>query len=270
MYPYEKSFDHVVTVEIDHDTHVAVVTLDCPQNNNRLSEQTVDELRQAIDRIRVDREVRVVILHGTGDICFGAGDLGTLKSRFAVSLPAGRQTMTEIGEMVRAMMFMPQPVIGVAEGACQGGGCNLLLSTDMVIAEERATFLQIFVDYAMSPDTGGLWALQHLVGPARAKQLAMVGEPVTAAQAREYGMVLDVVPDGGGMEAARALAAKIAAKSPVGVAHTKAISNHLSDYTVESYFQVEADYLCLGALSHDFKETVAAAMQRRAPEFTGE
>ncbi len=270
MYPYEKAYDHVVTVESDAESHIAVVTLDCPENNNRLSEQTIDELRQAIDAIRVDRGIRVVILHGTGEICFGPGDLGTLKNRFAVSLPLGRQTMTEIGEMVRALMFMPQAVIGVAEGACDGGGCNLLLSTDMVIAEERSTFNELFVNYAMSPDTGGMWALQHLVGPARAKQIAMVGEPIAAEQAKEFGMVIDVVRDGDGMKTARALAAKIAAKSPMGIAHTKAISNHLADYTVESYFQVEADYLCLGALSHDFKETVAAVMQQRQPEFTGE
>ena len=76
-------------------------------------------------------------------------------------------------------------------------------------------------------------------------------------------MVLDVVPDGSAMEAARDLAVRIAAKSPVGVAHTKAISNHMEDYTLQTYFQVEADYLCLGALSSDFRETNIAAAQHR-------
>lgn len=270
MYPYEKSFDHVVLLELDHASHIATVTLDCPDNLNRFSEQLIDELRQAFNTIRVDREIRAVILNGNGPVSFGPGDLAVLRSKFAVSLPEGRQVMTEIGELIRSIMFLPQPVIGVAQGECQGGGCNLLLSSDIVLASENAKFHELFVNYALSPDTGGLWALQRLVGPMRAKWLAMRGVPVTAAEAKEYGMVLDVYPHGEVMEAARALASEIAAKSPVGISHTKAISNHMEDYTIETYFQVEADYLCLGALSADFRETVAAGMQKRAPEYIGE
>ena len=78
------------------------------------------------------------------------------------------------------------------------------------------------------------------------------------------------LPDGTAMDAAHVLAVRIAAKSPVGVAHTKAISNHMEDYTLQTYFQVEADYLCLGALSADFRETNIAAAQQREPAFVGE
>lgn len=270
MYAYQKQYDHVVTLDVDHDAHVATITLDCAENLNRFSEQLIDELHQAFDAVRVDREVRVVILHGDGPVSFGPGDLGVLKSKFAVSLPEGRQVMVEIGELIRKIMFLPQPVIGVAEGDCLGGGCNLLLSTDLVIASERARFHELFVNYALSPDTGGLWALQRLVGPMRAKAIAMLGEPVDAVHAQQYGMVLDVVPDGQAMTAARTLAASLAAKSPVGIAHTKAIANRMEDYSIETYFQVEADYLCLGALSADFRETNVAAAQGRSPVYHGE
>lgn len=270
MYAYEKQFDHVVTLDVDRDAHIATITLDCAENLNRFSEQLIDELRHAVDAVRVDRDVRVVILHGDGPVSFGPGDLAVLRSKFAVSLPAGRQVMVEIGELIRALMFMPQPVIGVAEGDCLGGGCNLLLSTDMVVASEKARFHELFVNYALSPDTGGLWALQRLVGPMRAKAIAMLGEPVDAAHAKEYGMVLEVVPDGQAMKAARALAEAIAAKSPVGISHTKAIANRMEDYSIDTYFQVEADYLCLGALSADFRETNVAAAQGRPPAYRGE
>lgn len=270
MYAYEKQYDHVITLDVDREAHVATVTLDCPENLNRFSEQLIDELHEAVDAIRVDREVRVVLLHGTGPVSFGPGDIGVLKSKFAVSLPAGRQVMVEIGELIRKIMLMPQPVIAVAEGDCLGGGCNLVLSADLVVASEKARFHELFVNYALSPDTGGLWALQRLVGPMRAKAIAMLGEPVSAAQAKEYGMVLDVVPDGQAMTAARALAEAIAAKSPVGVGHVKAIANRMEDYSIETYFQVEADYLCLGALSADFRETNAAAAAQRPPAYRGE
>jgi len=109
--------------------------------------------------------------------------------------------------------------------------------------------------------------LQRLVGPMKAKVLAMTAEPIPAAKALELGMVYKVAADAYGE--AYALATKIASKSPVGINHIKQISNRLHDYTMDTYFQVEGDYLVLGALSDDFKETTVAAAQGRAPQYKG-
>ncbi len=267
MYPYEKKFDHVVKVE--KEGHIATITLDCPQNINRLGEQLIDELSAALDNIHWDKEVRVAILRGTGDVSFGPGDLEIIKSKLAKNLPEGREVMYEISQMIKKMYTISKPIIGLAEGGCIGGGCNLLLSSDIVIASEKAYFLEVFVNYALSPDTGGLWALQRLVGPMKAKAIAMCGEPVGAQAALDMGMVYKVVSADKAYEEAFALATKIASKSPVGINHVKQISNRLHDYTMETYFQIEADYLCLGALSEDFKETNIAVAQNRAPEYKG-
>ena len=267
MYDYTREYDHVLTYEVDG--HVATITLDYPQNWNRISEQYVDELTAALEKASWDTEVRAVILTGVGPVTFGAGALSVIKSKLAHDLVSARQVMTEIGAMVKLLYSMPKPVIGVAEGACMGGGANLLLSTDVVIVGAKATFQEVFVDFALSPDTGGLWALQRLVGPMQAKVLAMTGEVVDAARAEELGMVYQVTEEGGALEAARALAEVIASKSPVGVNHVKQLSNRLHDLTLDTYFQVEADYLSMGALSQDFKEVVTAAAQKRQPVFVG-
>jgi enoyl-CoA hydratase/carnithine racemase len=267
MYSYEKTYDHVVTYE--KENHIATITLDCPQNNNRINEQQIDELTQALDTANWDDEVRVVILRGTGDWSFGPGDITVIKEKLAKNLTEGRKIMHVISDMIKKMYTISKPIIGIADAGCIGGGCNLLLSSDIVIASEKAYFLEIFADYALSPDTGGLWALQRLVGPMKAKALAMTAEPVGAQAALAMGMVYKVVPADKTYEEAVALATKIASKSPVGINHIKQISNRLHDYSMDTYFQIEADYLCMGSLSEDFKETNIAIAQKRAPEYKG-
>ncbi|GHS89542.1 crotonase [Actinomycetota bacterium] len=267
MYPYEKKYDHVVTTE--KDGHVATITMDCPENLNRFSEQVIDELGAALDDVHWDEEIRVAILRGTGPVSFGPGDLDIIKTKLAKNLTAGREVMFEISALLKKLYTIPVPVIGLAEGGCLGGGCNLVLSTDIVVASEQAYFHELFVDYALTPDTGGLWALQRLVGPMRAKAICMLGEPVGARAAAELGMVYQVAPADGAYAAARELADKIAAKSPVGINHVKQISNRLHDYTMDTYFQVEGDYLTLGALSADFRETNIAAAEKRPPIYRG-
>lgn len=267
MYQYEKKFDHVVTTE--KKGPVAVITFDSPENLNRLNEQLIDEYTAALDNAHWDKDVRVIILRGTGPVSFGPGDIEIIKSKLAKNLPEGREVMYEIANMIRRMYTISKPIIGLAENGCIGGGCNLVLSSDIVIAAETAYFHEVFVNYALSPDTGGLWALQRLVGPMKAKAIAMCGEPIPARQALEMGMVYKVVPAEKAFEDALELAIKIASKSPVGVNHIKQISNRLHEYSLETYFQVEADYLCLGALSEDFKETNMAAAQQRTPEYKG-
>ena len=267
MYPYDRKYDHVVTVE--KDGHVATVTLDCPENINRFSEQVIDELDAALDDAHWDRDIRAIILRGNGPVSFGPGDLDVIRTKMARNLTAAREVMFEIANLIKKMYTIPTPIIGLAEGGCLGGGCNLLLSSDIVIASEQAYFHELYVDYALTPDTGGLWALQRLVGPMRAKKICMLGEPVSAREAERLGMVCSVVEADAAYAEAVALANKIAAKSPVGVNHIKQISNRLHDYSMDTYFQIEGDYLALGALSADFRETNAAAAEGRLPVYEG-
>ncbi len=267
MYPYEKKYDHVVKYEVKGA--IATITLDCAENKNRITEQMVDELTQALNKANWDNEVRVIILKGEGEWSFGPGDITVIQGKLAQNLREGRQIMHLIGDMMKKIYTISKPVIGVADAGCIGGGCNLLLSCDIVIASENAFFLEVFANYALSPDTGGMWALQRLIGPMKAKVMAMTAEPVGAKAALDMGLVYKVVAPENTYEEAVTLAEKIAAKSPVGINHIKQISNRLHDYSMDTYFQIEADYLCIGALSEDFKETNIAIAQSRAPQYKG-
>ena len=267
MYPYEKKYDHVVKIE--KDKHIATITFDCPENINRITEQQIDEFGAALDNAHWDKEIRVIILRGTGPVSFGPGDIEIIKSKLAKNLMEGREIMYEIANVIKKMYTISKPIIGLAEGGCIGGGCNLLLSSDIVIATENSYFHEVFADYALTPDTGGLWALQRLVGPMKAKAITMCAEPVGAQAALELGMVYKVVPADKAYDEALAMATKIASKSPVGINHIKQISNRLHEYSMDTYFQIEGDYLTLGALSEDFKETNLAMAQGRAPQYKG-
>lgn len=267
MYPYEKKYDQVVKLE--KEKHIAIITFDCQEKGNNITEQQIDEFDKALNNVHWDKDIRAVILRGNGPISFGPGDMELIQKRLAKNLPEGRELMYEIANVIKKMYTISKPIIGLAEGRCIGGGCNLLLSSDIVIASEQASFYEVFVNYALTPDSGGMWALQRLVGPMKAKAIAMCGEEINAQTAMEMGMVYKVVSAEKAYDEAYALASKIAAKSPVGINHIKQISNRLHEYSLDTYFQFEGDYISLGALSEDFKETLTAMAQQRTPQYKG-
>jgi enoyl-CoA hydratase/carnithine racemase len=125
------------------------------------------------------------------------------------------------------------------------------------------------VDYGLTPDTGGMYALQRLVGPMKAKAIAMLGDPIPAKQAKELGMVYEVAPSGTAMDAAMKLAGRITAKPPLAVNQIKQLSNKMQDYTLDTYLQAEADYMTFCTLGQDFKELTLAQMEKRAPDLKG-
>jgi enoyl-CoA hydratase/carnithine racemase len=264
---YESKYDQVVRLEKQNS--IAIITLCNPVDWNRITEQSVDQLTTILEEVQFDKEIKVAILHGEGPISFGPGSLDIIKSKLAKNVLESREIMQEIGNMMRRLYSLRVPVIGVAEGKCLGGGANLALSTDILIADENAAFVELFVDYGLTPDTGGMYALQRLVGPMKAKAIAMQGDPILAPQAKELGLVYEVAPAGTAMTVAMKLAEKIAAKPPLAVNQIKQMSNKMQDYTLDTYLQAEADYMTFCTLGRDFKELTVAQMEKRAPDLKG-
>jgi len=264
---YKTQFETVVRVE--KNNHIAVITLCNAEDWNRITEQSVDQLTAALEDIQFDKDIKVAVLHGEGPVSFGPGSLNIIKEKLAKNVLESREIMQEIGNMMRRLYSLRVPVIGVAEGKCMGGGANLAISTDILIADENAALIELFVDYGLTPDTGGMYALQRLVGPMKAKAIAMQGDPILAAQAKELGLVYEVAPAGTAMAVGMKLAEKIAAKPPLAVNQIKMMSNKMQDYTLDTYLQAEADYMTFCTLGQDFKELTAAQMQKRAPELKG-
>jgi enoyl-CoA hydratase/carnithine racemase len=267
---YIKHFDQVVTWE--KKDKIATISFICPQNENKMNEQFVDEFGSALKDAVNDKDVKVIVMRAEGDVFIGTGDLQLMIAPVMMqSVAAGRKIMHNIGDIVRMMYRCSKPIIAAVDGLAAGGGCGLTLSADIVIASEKATFNEaIFAQSCLPCDSGGLWSLQRLVGTMKAKYLALRPEPVNAQEALTLGMVAKVVPSDKLYDEVYALAAYIAALSPVGVNAIKQISNRMPEYSLDTYLQQEAEYISQGIVSKDFKELVASIMENRLPEFIGE
>jgi 2-(1,2-epoxy-1,2-dihydrophenyl)acetyl-CoA isomerase len=171
--------------------------------------------------------------------------------------------------MIRAMRELPKPIIAAVNGVAAGGGANLALACDIVLAARSARFDQAFVRISLIPDLGGTWFLPHSVGDARARALAMLGSSVPAEEAQRMGMIWQVVEDTALMEEARKLARQLAAGPTLSYAAIKKAINAASTNTLDQQLDLERDSQRELSRSEDFKEGVAAFLAKRPAQFTG-
>ncbi|OPX94705.1 MAG: putative enoyl-CoA hydratase echA8 [Pelotomaculum sp. PtaB.Bin104] len=267
---YVKHFEQVVT--LDKKDRIATINFVCPQNKNMMNEQFVDEFGSAMQEAANDKEVRVIVMRAEGDVFIGTGDLALMIAPVMMtSVATGRKIMHNIGDIVRMMYRCSKPIIAAVDGLAIGGGCGLTLSADIIIASDKASFNEVcFAQSSLPCDSGGLWSLQRLVGTMKAKYIALRPDIITAQEAFELGIVAKVVPSEKIYDEVYGLAAYIADLSPVGVNAIKQISNRMPEYSLDTYLQLEAEYIAHGAVSHDFKEYVASKKEGRNPEFIGE
>lgn len=220
----------------DTDDGIAVVTLTRPERRNALSNRTLDELHGVFDRIAADPAVRVVVVTGAGvGFCAGADMKAGPDDMTGLTTPHGRLMEASEGQVARTFMsqeFMAslfekihrlrQPVIAAVNGAAHGGGFALALACDIRFASTSATFGAVFIKRGVSAcDMGTSYHLPRLVGASRSAELLLTGRVFDAAEAREMGLVLDVVPDGEVLERSLVTARQIAANGPLAVWMTK-------------------------------------------------
>jgi 2-(1,2-epoxy-1,2-dihydrophenyl)acetyl-CoA isomerase len=171
--------------------------------------------------------------------------------------------------MIRAMRDLPKPIVGAINGVAAGGGANLALACDVLLAARSARFDQAFVRISLMPDLGGTWFLPHLVGDARARALAMLGTSLTAAEAERMGMVWQVVEDASLMDEAGALARRLAAGPTLAYAAIKQAINVAATNTLDQQLDLERDSQRMLGRTADSREGVAAFRAKRPAQFTG-
>ena len=256
------------TLLLEKEDNIGVITLNRPDKMNTMTPLFIKEYNEVLDQVTADNEIRVVILRAEGKNFCAGGDFELLKA--LDTAPKARFTIREVGKAIAKMYHMPKPMIAAVQGAAAGGGANLALSCDFVIASEKARFGQAFVNIGLVPDTGGMWSLTRAVGVLRAKVLAMSGRLIGAVVAGGYGMVLKVVPADKLDEEAMAFAQQLAAQAPLAVGYIKQIANRISDITQETYSDLEADLMGIALQTKDHKEGLAAFLEKRKPVFKGE
>ncbi|HHV08412.1 MAG TPA: enoyl-CoA hydratase/isomerase family protein [Firmicutes bacterium] len=255
------------TLLLEKKGNIGIITLNRPDKMNTMTPLFIKEYNEVLDKVSLDPEVRVVILQAKGKAFCAGGDFELLKA--LDTAPKARFTIREIGKAIAKMYHMPKPIIAAVQGAAAGGGANLALSCDFVIASEKARFGQAFVNIGLVPDTGGMWSLTRAVGVMRAKELAMTGRLIGAKEAESYGMVLKVVPVDELEQEVMAFAQQLAAQAPIAVGYIKQIANRISDITQETYADLEADLMGIALQTEDHKEGLAAFLEKRKPVFKG-
>jgi 2-(1,2-epoxy-1,2-dihydrophenyl)acetyl-CoA isomerase len=248
---------------------IARLTLNRPDRLNSFTTRMHEEVAEAL--ARVEREgARVLLLTGAGrGFCAGQdlGDRSVSPGEEGVDL--GRSLEERYNPLVRRLVALPMAVIAAVNGVAAGAGANLALAADIVIAARSAKFVQSFANIGLVPDSGGTWILPRLLGQARALGFALTGEPLSAETAAAWGLIWKCVDDDQLSAEAEALAAKFAAAPTQGLAATKQAIRAAWARSLDEALDHERDLQRRLGRTADYREGVAAFLEKRKPSFTG-
>ncbi|HEX8453297.1 MAG TPA: enoyl-CoA hydratase-related protein [Longimicrobium sp.] len=254
------------TVRIERDGAVAILTVDRPEKRNALNAAVRRELIAALDELRDDAEVRVLVLTGAGEKAFVAGaDIAEFAERTPLEQRAamtGRRVFDEIAAY-------PKPVIAMINGFALGGGCELALVCDLRIAADTARLGQPEINLGIIPGGGGTQRLPRVVGTGQAMRLVLTGEIVDAAEALRIGLVDLVHPAAELRERTLEMARGMAGKSPVALQMAKSAVRAAAEMPLAAGLAYETELFATCFASDDKREGVAAFLEKRPASFTG-
>ena len=275
----------VLRIEHREADAVAILWLDRPEARNAMGEDLWRDLPRAMDVLSGDPAVRAVViaaqgphfsvgldLKAMGGMLAGGGDDagGSSRSSMAARARSARANVLRLQDSVTAVARCPQPVIAAVHGYCIGGGVDLIAACDIRLASADAVFSVREAKVAIVADLGSLQRLPAIISAGHLAELAFTGKDISAERAREIGLVNDVAADAEGVhKAAHALAAEIAANSPIAVQGTKAVLAANEGRTVAEGLDYVATWNAGMLASDDLVEAMTAFMEKRPPKFTG-
>jgi 2-(1,2-epoxy-1,2-dihydrophenyl)acetyl-CoA isomerase len=254
------------TIDFKTDGPVARITLNRPDRLNSFTVQMHEELREALNSLG---DARVLVLTGAGRGFCAGQDLNDRAVAPGKSIDLGETVEQCWNPLIRKLTSLPQPVIARINGVAAGAGANIALACDIVVAAMSAKFIQSFSAIGLIPDSGGTWALPRVVGQPRALRHPQNGAPMSAQKAEEWGMIWKSVEDDALDAEVDAIANKLVGLPPLGLAEIKSMIRSSWQYSLDEELERQAGAMRRLGFTEDYREGVAAFLEKRMPNFTG-
>ena len=253
-----------MTVLLEREEPIAVVRLNRPEALNALSNQLMSELVGALENLDDDEAVRCIVIAGDEKAFASGTDIGELSDSAALELYFGGRI-----DKWDAIRSVRTPIVAAVSGYCLGGGCELAMACDLIVASESAQFGQPETNLGVLPGAGGTQRLTRAIGKSKAMDVILTGRFLTAREAEAAGLVARVVAAEAWLDEAKRLAHAIAAKSPVGVRLAKEAVNQAFETNLRAGLDAERKAFHLALSSEDAQEGMKAFLEKRKPEIKG-
>lgn len=255
-----------MTVTVEKQGQVAVVTLNRPETKNAITHEMRGLLYEAFEQIALDADVRAVVLTGAGgDFCSGM-DVGAMGRGGVVG---SMDRMHTLNRIARAIYALKKPTIAAVPGICVGVGWSYAMACDVVLAGEKARFAAIFRNIALAPDGGMVWHLRQLLGAQKAKEIVYSGRIIRADEALALGLALEKVADEALMDRAMELATSFAQGPTVAMGLAKRQFDLAWNSSFDQYLDMEATMQPIASRTEDHEEGLNAFREKRKPSFKG-
>lgn len=255
-----------MTILVEPHPGYRLIRLNRPERLNALTAEMADALIAALNDAQADPECRAALLTGAGRAFCAGQDLAAIDGASPGDI--GR-LIDNYNRLVERLRKLPMPVVCAVNGVAAGAGANLALACDIVLAAKSASFVQAFARIGLLPDCGGTWFLPRLLGPARARALAMLAEPLPAEKAEAWGLIWQAIDDERLMPEAHSLAARLATGPGVALGLVKQAIDASETNDLAGQLKLERELQVEAAASRDHAEGVRAFLEKRPPSFTG-
>jgi 2-(1,2-epoxy-1,2-dihydrophenyl)acetyl-CoA isomerase len=255
---------------VSREAGILSLTLNRPDKLNAFNPEMHKLLREALEEARDEAAVRAVLLTGSGrGFCAGQDLSERNVSADAAPIDLSVSLGSNYNPLVRRLRALPKPVVCAVNGVAAGAGANIALACDIVLAARSASFVQSFSKLGLVPDSGGTYFLPRLVGSARAMGLALLAERLSAEEAERWGLIWKAVDDARLMDEASAIARLLAVGPTKGYGLVKKAFHASAGNSLDAQLELERDLQREAGFSEDYREGVAAFMQKRKPQFKG-
>jgi len=257
------------TIILNIENGIATLTLNRPESYNALSLELAGELLEVVLECDENGSVKVLIITGAGKAFCAGGDVKEFHQNLDSASLYLKKLTSQLHKSIAKICRMPKPVIAAVNGVAAGGGFSLSLACDMTIAAESAKFVPAYSEIAASPDLGMTYFLPRILGNKKAFELALVRKQLSASEAKEWGLANQVVPDGTLRPEVMKIAEHLLGNSSSAIGATKKLFQLSWSQSLETQMENESEFIARAGSSRDFREGVAAFMERRKPRFDG-